>query len=128
MTEAFNKGSELQQTTSDRHTVFLLLTDGYAEDKADAINAAKRLGAVKKSAKKDIFFISMGIGKDHDKSLLNDLSYQANGEIPLLKIGDSKICELVISDSDFSKDWVEIFNSLSDIVEKKEIALISKIN
>ena len=46
------------------------MTDGYAEDKREAVGAAKRIGILSKSHPKDIYFVALGIGKDHDKALI----------------------------------------------------------
>jgi hypothetical protein len=58
--------------------------------------------------------------------LLLELAYQANNGQSTLKVGDTKICDSVIYDTDLDKDWLDIFNGLSEVVKAKEEFLLRR--
>lgn len=67
---AINEASRLVRQEKQKNSIVILLTDGQTDDFEKAVDAANSFNLLRKTARKNMFFFTLGIGQYYDKALL----------------------------------------------------------
>lgn len=118
MAAAIDLATNVVKKEKKRNVVVILITDGYPDNMGLTLRAAKRFNLVRNQVFKQLHFFAMGIGKDYDKALLQDIAMKTNNNENALKVEDTHLCDFLIEDQDLSKDWSAIMREISCVTEK----------